>query len=177
MRCSFLRKGNNIAVIRGGKGCTYCRQNWTECSCWKVGSGKIIAQFVRRLSHLKIQSIPGCRRIERYYKLGIGGSAPHLPLRLPLVSHRDGRFPNAAPPQLNVSSVRSPPSLPRTFLPASLSIFRVPRDRGGHARKNSNSADPVNIRSVEAGRVGEGRGGDSTRILTKQRNLLSALIK
>ena len=129
-----------------------------------------------------IQSIPGCRRIERYYKLGIGlsysaGSAPHLPLRLPLVSHRDGRFPNAAPPQLNVSSVRSPPSLPRTFLPASLSIFRVPRYRGGHARKNSNSADPVNIRSVEAGRVGEGRGCDSTRILTKRRNLLSALIK
>ena len=68
-----------------------------------------------------------------------------------------GSFPTvtvAFPTPLNASSV----FLSRTFLPASLSIFRVPRYRGGHARKNSNSADPVNIRSVEAGRVCEGIG-------------------
>ena len=137
----FLRKGNKIAVIRGGKGCTYCRQNWTECGCWKVGSGKIIAQFVRRLSHLKIQSISGCRRIERYYKSGIGlscsaGSAPHLPLRLPLVSHRDGRTLSQR------RARRSSMCLPSVFLPPSHFLAciiaylpRAPRPRRPRAQE------------------------------------------
>ena len=100
----------------------------------KIGQNAVVGRLeaVKLLhspsSHLKIQSISGCRRIERYYKLGIGrrcsaGSAPHLPLRLPLVSHRDGRFPNAATPapQLNVSSVRFPPSLALSCLHHCLS--------------------------------------------------------
>ena len=59
-------------------------------------------------------------------------------------------------------SVLLPPSLALSCLHHCLSSA-CPRDRGGHARKNSNSADPVNIRSVEVG--GE---GDSTRIGNKE---------